>query len=82
MQAVVKANVLVDYIDEMPYATIIDSITTPGTTYICEAYPGTLSSAAKWRIQKLVSATGVITFADGNAAFDNIADNRAALAYS
>lgn len=63
-------------------ASIIDSTTTAGTTYFCYAVPGTLSSAASWKISKTVDATGVKTWADGNANYDNVADNRASLSYS
>jgi hypothetical protein len=68
--------------DELPLALIVDSATTAGYTYICEALPGTLSSAAGWRIQKITDATGTTVWADGNAKFDNVADNRASLTYS
>jgi len=69
-------------IDLAQLAVIADSTTTAGATYVCEADPGTASSAAKWRVSKLVAATGVLTWADGDAKFDNIADNRASLSYS
>lgn len=62
-------------------AEIVDSTTTAGTTYICEAAPGSSASAAVWRCSKLVAATGVITWADGDGEFDNIAANRALLSY-
>lgn len=54
-------------------------------TYLGEANPGTATSAASWRIKKLVSDPSgdlTITFADGNSSFDNIWDNRASLSYS
>lgn len=63
-------------------AEIIDQTTTAGYTYMCEALPGAATSAAAWRISRLATATGVVQWADGNAAFDNIADNRASLSYS
>lgn len=58
---------------------IIDQTTTAGSTYVCEAYPGTASSSALWRISRL-SATG-LRYANGNAGFVHIADNRASLSY-
>jgi hypothetical protein len=61
---------------------IVDSSTTVGYTYICEAAPGTASSAALWRICKVTDATGNTVWADGNGNFDNVADNRASLSYS
>jgi hypothetical protein len=55
------------------------------TGYVGDALPGTATSAALWRIKKLVfGADGDVTttFADGNDLFDNIWDNRASLSYS
>lgn len=54
------------------------------TTYVGWAAPGTATSAASWRIQKIaVSGTvTTITWADGDQSFDNIWDNRASLTYS
>lgn len=54
--------------------------------FIGEAAPGSLSSAAVWRIKSITwdvnnNATSV-TWADGNTNFDNIWDNRAILSYS
>lgn len=65
--------------------TIIDTATTADTTYIGEALPGTATSAAAWRIQRISTAVATnqtFFWADGNADFDNIWDNRAALSYS
>lgn len=53
--------------------------------YVGKAAAGTLSSAAVWQVKKLVfNAEGDVTttFADGNANFDNVWDNRASLTYS
>lgn len=48
-------------------------IATSGSdTFVAEALPGTTSSAAKWRIQK-VDTNGNVTWKDGNDAFDNTA---------
>ena len=67
------------------YAVVLDDVGgTPYVTYVGEADPGTATSAASWRVKKL-EETGpdvVITWADGNANFDNIWDNRASLSYS
>lgn len=70
------------YSIQAPLASIVDSTTTVGSVYTCEAMPGSLSSAAKWRISKKVTSTGVTTWADGDGNFDNVADNRAALTYA
>lgn len=64
---------------------LISEIDKSGTvTYIGEATPGSATSAAVWQITKIDSSSNptVITYADGNANFDNIFDNRASLSYS
>ena len=53
--------------------------------YYGEAVPGTPTSAASWRIKRMVFGTNgnlTTTWADGNDSFDNIWDNRASLDYS
>jgi hypothetical protein len=51
--------------------------------YIGEAQPGTLTTAALWRIKRIDNTSGVvIQWADGNASFDNIWDSRESLSYS
>jgi hypothetical protein len=54
------------------------------TIYIGEAQPGTATSAASWRVKRVVFTGDDSTtlFADGNSNFDNIWDNRASLSYS
>jgi len=54
-----------------------------GVMYVGEASLGASESAAVWRI-KSVGTSGTITtvrWADGNAEFDNVWNNRAALSY-
>ncbi len=55
-----------------------------GITYVGKAAVGSVTSDAVWQIQRLTETTGdlVVQFADGNADFDNIWDNRASLSYS
>jgi len=65
-----------------PMNSIVDSTTTAGVTYFCEAPAGIASSVAGWRISKYTAADGTFKWADGNTKYDNIADNRAALTYS
>jgi len=63
--------------------TIVDTGSSP-TEYYGFAVPGTATSAASWRIQRK-SVSGSVTsylYADGDADYDNIWDNRAALSYS
>jgi hypothetical protein len=52
--------------------------------YRGEATPGSLESAAVWRIQRIdiVGTDFTILYADGNNNFDNIWNNRATLSYS
>lgn len=51
--------------------------------YIGKAKVGTATSAASWQIRELNETSGtVITYADGDAAFDNVWDNRESLTYS
>ena len=55
-----------------------------GTTYIGDALPNTATSASTWRIKKMVE-TGAdleILWADGDANFDNVWDDRAGLSYT
>ena len=65
-----------------PMAQIIDEATA-GTTYICEAPIGTATSAAAWRVQRIVDSNGVKTIRwAGTAAFDQVADSRTGLTYN
>ena len=60
----------------------LDAVGT--TTYIGDAKPATATSAATWRIKRMVE-TGPdleILWADGDANFDNVWDDRAGLSYS
>jgi hypothetical protein len=59
-------------------------LTTVGTdTYVGIAAPSTAQSTAKWQCFKIDSSSGVvITWADGNASFDNVATDLTALSYS
>ena len=57
--------------------TIVDE-STAGTTYIGEAVPGTATSTATWRIQKVVVSGTTTTIAwGGGGKFDQVWDNRA-----
>ena len=72
--------------DNVQYTTRYDQDADPPTTaYLGQAAPGTATSAASWRIQKLVfggDGDVTTTWADGNAYFDNVWDDRASLSYS
>lgn len=55
----------------------------PSTTYVGDAFPGSLTSSSVWRIKRIVETgpDSEITWADGNGNFDNIWDNRVSLTY-
>ena len=56
-------------------------VTGSGNTYVAVAYPGTSTSAELWQVQK-IDSSGNITWADGNANFDNQATDLSSLEYS
>src|SRR3990167_3174605 len=58
--------------------------TTSGSyTYIGFATPGVAQSTAEWRCMKIDETLGmVITWADGNSNYDNVATDLTALTYS
>lgn len=63
----------------------IDPTVDPEVTYRGDALPGTLTSAAAWRITRLTLQSDgdiEILYADGNDAYDNVWDNRLSLSYS
>lgn len=62
---------------------------SPNILYFGEAVPGQGTNLASWRIQRITVTTDgggnddvAVEWADGNANFDNIWDNRAGLSYS
>jgi len=67
-------------IEKIHYAERVDDYTTSNVTYVGKAATGSLTSAAVWQIRKIDVTTGMIlTWADGDALFNNIWDNRATL---
>ena len=70
----------------IPYALKYDQDADPPTqAYLGQAQPGSSVSAAVWRIQKLafsVDGDVTATWADGDAEFDNVWNDRASLNYS
>jgi hypothetical protein len=67
--------------DGRPFNRIVDEASAT-VTYVCEATPGTASSAASWRVQRITVAGAVTTIAyAGGGAFNQIANNRASLSY-
>ena len=63
------------------YAT---KVTVSGlVTYVGKAAIGSAQASAVWQAKKIDETTGVvITFADGNASFDNVATDLTSLSYS
>jgi len=56
---------------------------SPTLSYIGEACLNANTSHPIWRIRQMDSATGcIITYANGNASFSNIWDDRASYPYS
>jgi hypothetical protein len=65
------------------FATRIDEASAT-VTYVAKAEPGTLNDEAGWQIQRITVSGNVtsIEWADGNAGFDNVWNDRASLTYS
>ncbi len=70
-------------IQEVPLKIILDE-PDASTTYVGEANHGTATTAAAWRIKKIVvsGTLTTISYAGGNDNFNKIWDDRASLAYS
>jgi len=64
------------------YIVRVDKI-SPTLSYAGKALPGSLTSAAVWRIAKIevIANEIVLLWADSNALFDNIWDDRLILSY-
>ena len=75
---------------DVALATEVDDLGgSPQIIYVGNAQPGTVTSAASWRVQRVTVTTDgggnddvSVQWADGNNQYDNVWDNRAALAYS
>lgn len=69
-----------------PYIWEVDYASTTNPVYIGFSSPGTPTSAAGWQISFLTYDVGgnllSRLFANGTRTFNNVWDNRAALAYS
>ncbi len=64
------------------YITLLDEASST-ITYVGLAVPGTATAAASWSIKRLDSTSGLaVLYAAGTAAFNQVWNNRAALAYS
>jgi len=73
----------VDGGDNVPVAVELDDA-GGGVTYVGKADPGTATSASGWQIQR-ITETGAdisIEWADGDALYNNVWDDRLSLSYS
>lgn len=69
---------------EATYQSIFDTANA-GTTYIGNALPGGSAGSAVWRIKKIVETGGTqtqIMWADGDANFDNVWNNRGTIVFT
>lgn len=76
-------NALVSATVSAAYATRVDEVSS-SLTYVGKAVIGTAVATAGWQISRIVisGTETIITYADGNASFDNIWNDRASLSYS
>lgn len=87
-KATVVATVETDGTSELYKVSSLTAkkITTSGDyTYIATAPIGTAQATAGWQVKRIdssVANTTVITWADGDAEFDNVATDLTALTYS
>ena len=76
----VAPNEYKPWIGSQPLAIRLDDGTT--YLYVGKAAIGTANSSATWQIMRITQSDTTVVWADGNAEFDNVWDNRAALSYS
>lgn len=70
-----------DFLQRLDADNLSIKITKSGSdTYIAEAAPGTDYATAKWKAYK-VDTNGNLTYADGNASYDNEATDLTILTY-
>lgn len=67
---------------DAPVMKQVIDVASASVTYICEAVPGTATSAASWRVQRISVSGNVTTISyAGGGKFDQVADDRASLTY-
>jgi len=68
---------------QTPFLEEATKVTVVGTiTYVANAPAGSLQASAVWKCKKVDETTGiVITWADGNELYDNVATNLTTLTY-
>lgn len=69
--------------DAVSYITLLDEVSDT-LSYVGKANPNSGTNSAVWQIKRIQTTGQVLAveFADGDAKFDNIWDNRASLTYS
>lgn len=70
-------------VQRQPAMALAMKLTEAGSiTYLARSAPGTAEATAKWQVIKMDETTGlVITYADSNANFDNVATDLPSLTY-
>jgi len=65
------------------YTVLVDEASST-ITYVGEASPGTATSAATWRVKKILDSGGstTVSWADGASSFTKVWDDRASFSYS
>lgn len=77
----VGASVEVQHVTNKPMA--LKTQVSGNVTYYGLALPGTTQATAAWRAFKVDQTSGmIITWADGNADYDNVATDLSTLTYS
>lgn len=81
------ASGIVSDIRPTPCALRLDDTASSTVYYCAQAVVGSLESAAVWQIQRITFPTvgeddTTIEWADGDAKFDNVWDDRLTLSYS
>lgn len=56
--------------------------TTGLYTYLGFASPGSLTASAAWKIMRITDSDSTILYADGDAEYDNVWDDRLTLSYA
>lgn len=77
-----KRSLDINIESQKDYTVRVDTVST--TYYIGRALVGSSESSSVWQVKKIVDSSGdiTITYADGNANYDNVWDNRLSLSYS
>jgi hypothetical protein len=64
---------------------ILDVVAEPGVSYLGHAWPGESKAEPIWQIRRITTTVlggATVEWADGNAEYDNVWNDRASLNYS